>query len=203
MSSQKVYYFSPDRLAFYDTMIPGSYKIDSTLAQGIISRLRLGHQLKINPQGQPYTVVPKHFQSDIGLLYQYKIETLNSDYEVACDILRGEYPPTETVSFSLQLLEAVQYKHWMMSDRTGPEPLLFYIDKLSDSRTQRGVGEGLEDLVNRILYNSTVYNTGMGMLTAYRHSLEKELKVLHAARKPVLLETKSWDFVALLKQMGL
>ena len=200
---QSIYYFSPTGMVFYNSKIGDAVLIDSKVAEDLINRLKLGHILKVDDVGNPYTVMPLAYKSDIKLLYEYKIRTLSSDYEQACIKLRGEYPPTETVSFSLQLIEAIQYKQWMMSDRSSPAPMLFYIDKLSAERDAVNVGDGLEDLVNRILHNSFLYNTGMSKLTAYRHSLEKELKMLREEKKITLLEIKEWDFMELLRMMGI
>ena len=67
--------------------------------------------------------------------------------------------------------------------------------ELNEGRVAANVGDGLEDLVSRILANDAVYSPALAGFTAYRHGIEKQLRTAEAMGDDVAFNAISWTFV--------
>ncbi len=194
-----VFFFNPTTLAFSTARSEGDVEIDQRKALHLITAISKGFEIRLNSKSEPYAI-------NTGLetlspldCYNLQLTSLNRDYELCCDSIRGDYPVTETSTWPYQFSEAVVYKAWLQSDQTTEPPKLFFIEQLSEDREVLGVGEGLEDLVDRIINNATMYNKVMARITSYRHSLEKKLKEGLHKNDIAILSSLHWDFDEYLK----
>jgi len=130
-----------------------------------------------------------------------RLKTLNLDYGRAVASVRSTYPEEEISTWSFQLNEARVYDTWRQQGSEGSPPDTPFITALDASRTKRGVGNGLDDLVNRILRNELHYRMAMVELTAARHAAEQALEQAAVSGLGDLMDVK-WDFMAELAELN-
>lgn len=107
----------------------------------------------------------------------------------------ADYPEAETKTWTLQVTEARSYQAWLDAGSVGEAPATPFLTELNEGRVAAGVGEGLEDLVSRVLANDAVYSPAVAGFTAYRHGIEKQLRTAEALGDDAAFNAISWIFV--------
>ena len=76
----------------------------------------------------------------------------------------------------MQLVEALEYKRWVKEGSVEEDrPIFILLDPLTKERDDRDVGDGLADLVDRIINNAMFYNTAIAKATVIRHQTEQRI----------------------------
>lgn len=203
-------YFRASDKAFFD------FKIDATVTEitlfsfiNIMDRIKNGYELKVDSNGYPYTVKAKPviIVKTLSEVVTEKLNELNVKYEEICDYIRGTYPNTETGTWPVQLAESMEYRRWV-SNGSVPEdrPILILMDPLANERDLRGVGDGLADLVDRVINNAMFYNTAIAKATAIRHASEQAILLKKSTGDKEGIASHSIDFngvIIYLKSLGL
>lgn len=130
----------------------------------------------------------------IKALHRDIVADLNTGFKAAVKALRQDYPSEETDTWTIQRDEAVAYMNWLQAGQEGPRPATQFLSALSDSRTRLGVGEGFDDLVQRVLANNQLYTIGMAELMARRHAAEYAMSDAVAADDTNALHAITWSF---------
>jgi hypothetical protein len=134
----------------------------------------------------PSTILQDAFKANLA--------RCNSEYELAVEALRGTYPFSETTTWPIQLDESRLYGAWRDGGKVGPAPLTLFLSVLTAERDARGIGAGLEDLVDRVLTNNNLYSTEMARLTAIRHSTEFSMYMALNAGDLEALNAITWIY---------
>lgn len=177
MSDTSTMFFHPTSKHFYDFRINDDVIEISLLSfRNISDELRNGAILKVNSEGKPYTVKRKIPVVTLDDTFKLALSTLNGTYETVCTSIRGTYPETETGTWPVQLVEALEYKRWVKEGSVEEDrPIFILLDPLAKERDDRDVGDGLADLVDRIINNAMFYNTAIAKATAIRHQTEQRI----------------------------
>jgi hypothetical protein len=112
---------------------------------------------------------------DYGVIRPYALDRLNADYTTAVNFIRADYPEAELITWTMQRTEAKAYLAWENAGSKGTPPDTPFLVQLNAERTAMQVGDGMVDLVNRIINNDAFYTPAMAKLTAMRHGFEKQL----------------------------
>lgn len=190
-------YFSAIELAFINRpdVWPDSVAVSDELHNQIVAEMAAGRVLAVDGQGQPTTnAAPPEPELPIEQLVSNTIYRLNGEYEAAVTKLRGNYPAGEITTWPVQIAEAKAYDDWRKAGSNGTAPLTPFLTDLNNARTAKGVGEGLVDLIDRVLANDSIYSPAISYLTAVRHAAEKDLLMAKeiGTREDVLAVT--WSF---------
>lgn len=121
-----------------------------------------------------------------------RLAQLGADYEAAITSLRADYPASETLTWNLQLTEARAYQAWLDGGKEGAAPAIPFLSALSAGRDAAGVGDGLEDLVSRVIANDALYTPAVAKLTALRHAADLEVQT---APNTEALAAVTWSFL--------
>lgn len=190
-------YFSASELAFINRPDhwPDSIAVTDAVHNQIMSELASGRVLAVDGEGQPITnEQPAEPELPIEQLVSNTIYKLNGDYEAAVAVLRGNYPSAEITTWPVQIAEAKLYDEWRTAGSTGTAPATPFLTDLSDARTAKGVGDGLIDLIDRVLANDTIYSPAISYLTAVRHAAEKDLLMAQSIGTIADVKAVTWDF---------
>lgn len=189
-------YFSASNLAFinrsghWSDSVPVSDELHNT----IMSELESGRVLSA-VDGQPVTV-PRDPEPELPIeqLVSNTIYRLNGDYEQAVSKLRGTYPLAETTTWPVQSAEAKVYDAWRVAGSIGTPPETPFLTDLTAARTAQGVGDGLVDLIDRVIANDAIYSPAISYLTATRHAAEKALLMAKALDNIEEVKAVTWSF---------
>lgn len=190
-------YFSASELAFINRPDhwPDSIAVTDAVHNQIMSELASGRVLAVDGEGQPITnEQPAEPELPIEQLVSNTIYKLNGDYEAAVAVLRGNYPSAEITTWPVQIAEAKLYDEWRTAGSTGTAPATPFLTDLSDARTAKGVGDGLIDLIDRVLANDAIYSPAISYLTAVRHAAEKDLLMAQSIGTIADVKAVTWDF---------
>lgn len=191
-------YYSPSRKAlFAEPFGDDSVEISAQLHDALLAKLNQGYTLESGENGQPVAVAPPEPEpvvETVDQVFQNRLATMNHDYEIAGKALRGSYPTTETSTWPQQIDQARAYDLWRKAGREGEPPEMEFVNDLSARRTIHQVGNGLDDLVDRILANNTVYSPAIAELTARRHAGEQALRVAQYYQSIEQLKAVTWNF---------
>lgn len=191
-------YYSPSRKAlFAEPFGEDNIEISGAVFNALLEKINLGWTLDLNDQGQPVAVEPPPpppVVETVDQVFQAHLDAMNHDYEVAAKRLRGNYPQTETSTWIEQLSLAEAYDAWRQNGRVGDPPKMKFVGDLNTSRTNYKVGDGIEDLVDRILANNTVYSPAVAELTGRRHAGEQALRIAQYQQSIEGLKAVTWDF---------
>lgn len=198
-------YFSPSRKGLFNLPVgDDSVELDEVVVQAIHEQLAEGRLLEADAEGNPITVeAPAREVFDPEADYRarpiterlnIRLNRLNHDYDEGVAVLNRGYPRYETQTWTLQVTEAREYQKWIDGGRQGDAPEVPFLTLLDDGRTAQGVGDGLEDLVMRVLINDSDYSPALATFTALRHSTEKQLITAAEAEDDVAFEAVSWNF---------
>lgn len=132
---------------------------------------------------------------DIQTIHTARVADLNANFKNAVKALRQDYPSEETDTWTIQRDEAVAYNNWVKAgSKEGERPATQFLSALSASRDRLGVGDGFDDLVQRVLANNQLYTLGMSELMARRHAAEYAMYDAVAADNKEALEAIAWSF---------
>lgn len=189
-------YFSAENNAFIGSPIwPDCVEVSDVTASEIMELVGQGYSLEADENGQPVAVPPANpIPVDIGAVFTKRLESLNSDYEHAFNLLRDTYPFSETTTWPIQSNEATAYAAWRTAGRIGSPPETPLLTDLTVARDAVGVGAGLEDLVDRVLNNTGIYIPAVAVLTAKRHAAEQSLTIAKMQNDLALLKSITWEF---------
>lgn len=189
-------FFSPSRLGFFlDPFGEDSVEVSNDVYHDAMDKLGKGYTLSADNSGQPVLNAPVVSEPTLDVLFPQLVRTLNANYETAAAQLRGTYPFTETSTWPQQIDQAKAYDAWRKAGRdSATRPDVEFIEDLSNQRTAVGVGEGLDDLVDRILANNAMYSPAISELTATRHAAEQALTIAFMQKDLAALKAVKWDF---------
>lgn len=190
-------YFSATELAFINRPDhwPDSIVVTDEVHNQIMSELALGRVLAVDGTGHPTTLEhPPEPELSIEQLVSNTIYKLNGEYEAAVTKLRGNYPAGEITTWPVQIAEAKLYNAWRLAGSTPPNPDTPFLTDLSAARTDQGVGDGLVDLIDRVLANDAIYSPAISHLTAVRHAAERGLLMAKAIGTIEDVKAVTWDF---------
>jgi hypothetical protein len=174
---------------------PGSVEVSDALHNQILSETAAGRVLSVDEDGHPVTVAkPAEPELPFEQLVSNTFFQLNADYEHAVTLLRDTYPFAETTTWPVQIAEAKTYDAWRNAGSEGTAPLTPFLSDLTAARTAQGVGNGLVDLIDRVLHNDSIYSPAVAFLTATRHATEKALLMAHALNDIDTVKTMTWSF---------
>lgn len=191
-----IVYFSAENNAFIGSSIwLDCVEVSDVTASEIMELVGQGYSLEADVNGYPLAVPPVNpTPVDIGVVFTKRLESLNSDYELAFNLLRDTYPFSETTTWPIQSNEATAYGAWRDAGRIGSPPLTPLLTDLTTARDTVGVGAGLEDLVDRVLNNTAIYIPTVAVLTAKRHSAEQNLTIAKMQNDLTALQAVTWEF---------
>lgn len=109
---------------------------------------------------------------------------LNDDFEAAMADLQKPWPDAEAQTWTFQAEEARQ---WIAAPADA-KPATPFLSSLHAQREALGWEGALEDLVKRVIHNTTVYTAATASLIGRRHVAEAAIE---AAEDP---STVTWDF---------
>lgn len=109
---------------------------------------------------------------------------LNDDFEAAMADLQKPWPDAEAQTWTFQAEEARQ---WIAAPADA-KPATPFLSSLHAQREALGWEGTLEDLVKRVIHNTTVYTAATASLIGRRHVAEAAIKV---AEDPASV---TWDF---------
>lgn len=196
-------YFSPSRKGLFNLPVgEDSVLLTEEVAAALMADLSAGKLLDVDGEGNPITVdapyVPtpeeEYLAKPLTERLTIQLGRLNADYDQAVAVLNVDYPAAETHTWTLQVTEARAYQAWIDGGRVGDAPEVPFLVELNEGRVAAGVGDGLEDLVSRILANDAVYSPALAGFTAYRHGIEKQLRTAEAMGDDVAFNAISWTF---------
>jgi hypothetical protein len=190
-------YFSAIELAFISRpdVWPDSIVVSDEIHNTIMTELANGRVLSADGNGYPVTVEhPPEPELPIEQLVSNTIYKLNGDYEAAVTKLRGNYPAGEITTWPVQIAEAKLYNTWRLAGSTPPSPDTPFLIDLSSARTAEGVGDGLIDLIDRVLANDAIYSPAISHLTAVRHAAERDLLMAKAIGTVDDVKAVTWNF---------
>jgi hypothetical protein len=196
-------YFSAIELAFINRpdQWADNVAVTDSVHNQIMAELATGRVLSADQDGLPITIpAPPAPELPIEQLVSNAIYTLNLDYEQAVTKLRGNYPAGEITTWPVQIAEAKLYDEWRVAGSTGTAPATPFLSNLSDARTAKGVGDGLVDLIDRVLANDTIYSPAISYLTAVRHAAEKDLLMAKALGNVETVKAVTWSFTFVLPE---
>jgi len=196
-------YFSASRKGLFNMPVGDAVELSDEVAEALMAELSSGKILEADAEGNPvavdapYVPTPEEqmLARPLAERLVIRLGRLNADYDSAVTILNKDYPTAETHTWTLQVTEAREYQAWIDGGRVGDEPNVPFIKELNDKRTLAGVGDGFEDLVTRILANDSVYSPALAGFTAYRHGIEKQLRVAEAMGDDASFNAITWTFV--------
>lgn len=184
MTTQPKMYYVRSTNGFYNFPVypyPDAVEVSIETYEYIRSKIKDGYKIGIDEQGQPIVKdrpEPEPLVEDIDTVFSTRLSELNQAYEQVCLNIRGTYPGTETDTWTMQLYEAQLMRKWIdLGSVSADRPILVLLDTLSNERDLLNVGDGLEDLVDRILANAYVYNNAVAKATAIRHSAEQTMTI--------------------------
>ena len=189
-------YFSASNNAFIDSeQWPDCLLVPDELHNQIIEQVRQGRILSSDVDGMPITLdpPPPPALTPTEQLLSH-IANLNSDYERAFAQVRKTYPTSEATTWPVQLTEAREYDIWRQGGRVGDPPATPFLTTLTASRDALGVGAGLEDLVDRVLANNSIFEPAIGELTARRHRAELTMWAHFQNNDLASALAVTWDF---------
>lgn len=190
-------YFSAAKLAFINlpTIWPDVIEVSDALHNQIMDEVSSGAVLSVDENGLPVTI-PKPPEPELSLeqLVSNTCFKLNTEYEEAVDKLRDTYPFAETTTWPVQIAEAKTYDAWRNAGSEGTAPLTPFLSDLTAARTAQGVGNGLVDLIDRVLANDSIYSPAIAYLTATRHATEKALLMAKSLGNIETVKTITWSF---------
>ena len=196
-------YFTPSRKGLSNIpLAEDSVLLTPEEAATIIAALAEGKVLGVDLEGKftleyaPYkpTADEEFSQLPIATKVAIKLGRLNADYDVAVAILNSGYPTSETHTWTLQVSEARIYMDWLNSDRKEKEPRVHFLNQLHQGREAAGIDGDLEDLVQKVLYNDSVYSPALASFTAYRHGMEKAIRTAAYLADEATLDAITWEF---------
>lgn len=189
-------FFSASNKAFINGPIwPDCVEVDIDVHNAIMAKLNKGYSLGADADGQPIAIEPPPApEPTVEDLFKTQLRTLNSGYDVAVAILRGSYPFSETTTWPVQVAEAQVYDAWRKAGRNGEAPETPFLSDLTTQRDSRGVGAGLEDLIDRVLNNNSLYSPAVSYLTAVRHAAEQALRIAKASGDNAQIRAVVWDY---------
>ena len=189
-------YFSAENNAFIGSPIwLDCVEVNDVTASEIMELVGQGYSLGADVNGNPVATPPVNPPVvNIADVFAKRLEKLNADYEVAFTLLRDTYPFSETTTWPIQSEEAIAYEVWRVGGRVGPAPSTPLLTGLTAERDVRGVGAGLEDLVNRVLNNTSIYIPAVSTMTAKRHAGEQSLTIAAMQNDLQTLNGITWDF---------
>lgn len=197
-------YFSPSRKGLFNLPVGDAVLLDDLLAESIRAAMTEGQVLDVDAEGNPITVpapAPEVYDPEaayralpIAERLAVRLNRLNEDYDQAVNVLNSAYPNSETHTWTLQVTEARDYQKWINEGSQGTAPETPFLTKLNAGRTAKGVGEGMEDLVARVLANDSIYSPILADFTSTRHGAEKELTEAAAVQNDELFEAVTWNF---------
>jgi hypothetical protein len=189
-------FFSAENKSFIGSPIwPDCVEVSDVTAAEIMELVGKGYSLEADAAGLPVAISPGDLPApDIRDRFDERLDTLNSDYEVAFSMLRDTYPLSETTTWTIQSDEAVAFDAWRTAGRIGSPPLTPLLTDLTAARGALGVGAGLEDLVNRVLNNTNIYIPAVAILTAKRHAAEQSLTIARMQNDFTALNAVTWEF---------
>jgi len=197
-------FFSASQKAFASTPVwEDCVEVSDEVHNQLLDQLSTnpGSSLGADENGQPIFVpAPTPAAPTKSEAFRGQIQRLNMDYEMAVSQLRDTYPQAETSTWPVQLAEAKSYQDWVTGGSVGDAPLTPFLSDLSAARDAVGVGNGLADLVSRILNNDAIYSPAIASLTARRHKAEQDLYLaLEAGEVEDILDV-TWDFTLTLPE---
>lgn len=190
-------YFSAAKLAFINLpdFWPDLIEVSDAVHNQILDEMSGGAVLSVDENGLPITIpAPSEPELSLEQLVSNKCFRLNSEYEEAVTQLRDTYPFAETTTWPVQIDEAKAYDAWRKAGREGTAPLTPFLSDLTAARTAQGVGDGLEDLINRVLANDSIYSPAISYLTATRHAAEKALLMAKSLNSMETVKSIMWSF---------
>lgn len=177
-------YFSPSRKGLFNIPVGDDcILLSEETANTLLAAMAEGKLLDADNEGNPITVdaprVPTQEEQYLALPIAERLTVqlgkLNRDYDEVVAMLSRDYPTSEIQTWTIQVTEARAYKQWADAGRSGDAPATPFLTQLNAGRVEAGVGEGFDDLVDRILANDAVYSPVIAGYTAYRHGIEKQL----------------------------
>lgn len=189
-------FFSASNKAFINNPIwPDCIEVDGDTHNAIMAKLNKGYSLGADDKGLPIAIEPPPVPAPtLDEVFKLQLRSLNSGYDVAVALLRGSYPFSETTTWPVQVAEALTYDAWRKAGRVGTVPDTPFLSDLTEQRTARGVGAGLEDLIDRVLNNNSLYSPAISYLTAVRHAAEQALRAAQAAGNVADVKAVVWDY---------
>lgn len=189
-------FFSAVNKAFINSAIwPDCVEVDADTHNAVMALLDKGYSLGAGENGQPIAIAPPPPpQITVDELFKLKLASLNAGYDTAVANLRGNYPFSETTTWPVQVAEAQTFDAWRKAGREGDAPVTPFLTDLTTQRTARGVGTGLEDLVDRVLNNNSLYSPALSYLTAIRHASEQAMTRAKVGEDREALEAVEWDY---------
>lgn len=189
-------YFSPSSLAFFDSQVlPDCRPTTDAVHNQIMDIVAQGGAIGVDENDDPVGIPPAAAPAlTLATAFKQKLDNCNLDYDQAVNVLRGTYPFAETTTWPVQIKEAQSYDAWRIAGRVGDPPVTQFLSDLTAQRDARGIGAGLEDLVDRVLTNNNMYSPAMAQLTAARHSAEQALTVALTAEDMQAIQAVTWDF---------
>lgn len=130
----------------------------------------------------------------VETLYKTRMSQLNSDYENAVAKLHDTYPASETETWTTQRDEAYLYRKWKDAGSEGEQPQTPFLTALSTARDASGIGEGYDDLVNKVISNDSLYSPAIAYATGIRHGAEYKLTVAYTGSDVEALAAVTWTF---------
>lgn len=103
--------------------------------------------------------------------FELKMAEINDAYNEAFNLIVINYPTHEIASFPMQEEQARIY----LQDPTSE---VKFLRTLHAGRTSRGYNETLEELCQKILYKSNIFEPVSGYLSGIRQAMEKELETI-------------------------
>ena len=197
-----MYYFYPAEKAFNHgaSIWPTSVEVtDAAYAQLMID-LDNGYVLEVDENGHPYSVAPSEPSlKPITDLFQERLARLNNDYEAAVLYLKSTYPPSEVITWPVQIIEARAIFSWLDANPTltiadMPESIAPFLVTLSASRVALGYPSDLQHLAQRVIENDALFTPALANVTAVRHMTEKEMLTAVDANDSILLMAITWTF---------
>lgn len=196
-------YFSPSRKGLFNLPVgDDAVLLTEEVAAALMIELAAGKMLDADAEGNPIAVDAPHIPTPeeeylakpLAERLTIQLGRLNADYDQAVAVLNSDYPAAETHTWTLQVTEARAYQAWIDGGRVGDAPATPFLVELNEGRVTANVGDGLEDLVSRILANDAVYSPALAGFTAYRHGIEKQLRTAAELGDDVAFNAISWTF---------
>jgi len=196
-------YFSPSRKGLFNLPVgDDAVLLTEEVATALMIELAAGKVLDADAEGNPIAVEAPHIPTPeeeylakpLAERLTIQLGRLNADYDQAVAVLNVDYPAAETHTWTLQVTEARAYQAWIDGGRVGDAPEVPFLVELNEGRVAANVGDGLEDLVSRILANDAVYSPALAGFTAYRHGIEKQLRTAAELGDDVAFNAISWTF---------